>query len=340
MELGNGVALYFLLLAGLCALLFSLELVAGRRALGRLLSPAVLPKVVRGYSPRRKIVKRALVVVALALVVLAWAAPRVGKGVKVVKREGADVVIALDLSASMLTQDVKPNRLEAARRAAETLVSRLAGNRIALVGFADRGFIYCPLTLDESALNMFLVYLSPGAVVDQGTNLKSALEESVKALKTSSGKGRAVVLITDGEDHGGQAEAAAQVASRSGVRVHTLGVGTEQGEPIPVLDSRGNVSGYKRDRNDNVVVSRLNAGILREISRATGGEALVLSQGEREVARIAQAVQGMDKAALEQRSFEHYVELFQFPLGLAVLVLLGEGLLAERRRRSDDAAGL
>ena len=340
MEFGNHSALYFLAAAGLAALLFALELVSTSRALAKLISPAILGKVVKGYSRRRKLIKRGLIVAALALVVLALAMPRVGKGMKVVKREGADVVIAFDLSSSMLAQDIKPSRLEAARRAAETLVSRLAGNRIALVGFADDSFIYCPLTLDESALSMFLVYLSPAAVVDQGTNLADALEESIKALNTSSGKGKAVVLITDGEDHSGQIEAAAELAARSGVRVYTLGVGTEQGEPIPVLDARGAVSGYKRDRNDNVVVSRLNSQALRQIARATGGETFVLAQGEREVAQIAGAIQGIEKGVLEQRSFEHYVELFQIPLGLALLLLLGEGFVAERRKGGDDAGAL
>jgi Ca-activated chloride channel family protein len=340
LEIGNHVAFYFLAAAALCAVLFALELVSAARALGRLVAPGILAKVVKGYSRRRKIVKRALIVAALVLVVLALAMPRVGKGMKVVKREGADVVIAFDLSSSMLTEDVKPSRLEAARRAAETLVSRLAGNRIALVGFADDSFIYCPLTLDESALSMFLVYLSPGAVVDQGTNLRGALEESIKALKTSSGKGKAVVMITDGEDHSGQVEAAIDLAAKSGVRVYTLGVGTEQGEPIPVLDAKGGVSGYKRDRNDNVVVSRLNPQVLRQIARATGGETFVLGHGEREIAQIAGAIQGIEKGVLEQRSFEHYVELFQIPLGLALLVLLGEGFISERRKNGDDRAAL
>lgn len=332
METGNNLAVYLAWLVLVAAGLFALEVASTRKALARFVSAGILPKIVKGYSRRRKIAKRAMIVACLGLLIFAWAMPRVGKGMRVVKREGADVVIALDLSASMMTQDVKPNRLEAAKRAAETLVSRLQGNRIALVGFADDGFIYCPLTLDESAISMFLDYLGPNVVVDQGTGLGNAVAKSLEALKISSGKGKAVVMITDGEDHGGVVEDAIKAAADQGVRVYTLGVGTESGEPIPVFDAKGNVSGYKRDRGDNVVVSRLNMSLLRQIATGTRGESLVLGSGEREIAKVAAGVQGIEKGVLEQRSFEHYVELFQIPLGLALLLLVGEGLVGEKRK--------
>jgi Ca-activated chloride channel family protein len=333
-EIGNHTALYLIWLAAAGALLFGLELLSARKSLARLVSAGVLEKVVKGYSPRRKVLKRALIVLALVMLMLAWAMPRVGQGVRVVKREGADVAIALDLSASMLTPDVKPSRIEVAKRAVETLSSRLSGNRLALVGFADDAFIYCPLTLDESALAMFADYLSPAVVGDQGTNLGRAIDEAVKALRISTGKGKAVVVITDGEDHGEDVEAAVKLAQAEGIRIYALGVGTEAGEPIPVLDARGNVAGYKRDRSDNVVVSKLDLGTLRELARATGGECLALGPGEREIARVVGAIQGIEKGVVEQRSFERYVELFQIPLAVSLLLLLGEGLVGERKRKA------
>ena len=332
MELGNHTAVYLIWVAALAGLLFALEIILTRRALARLVSAGVMAKVVKGYSPRRKVLKRGLVVASLVMLFLAWAMPRVGQGTRVVKREGADVAIALDLSTSMLTPDVRPARIDVAKRAVETLSSRLSGNRLALVGFADDAFIYCPLTLDESALAMFADYLEPGVVGDQGTNLGRAVEEAVKALRISTGKGKAVILITDGEDQGEGVDAAIELARSEGVRVYALGVGTEAGEPIPLHDARGNVTGYKRDRSDNVVVSKLSLGPLEELARATGGECLVLGPGDREIARIVRGVQGIEKGVLEQRSFERYIELFQIPLALSLLLLLGEGLVGERRR--------
>ena len=334
MEIGNHIALYFFWVAALAAALFALEITWSRKALARLVSTPIIPKVVKGYSGRRKILKRALVVACIALLVLAWAMPRIGMGMRTVSRQGADVVVALDLSSSMMAEDVKPNRLDAAKRAAETLISRLGGNRIALVGFADDGFIYCPLTLDESAVMMFLDYLGPKVVVDQGTDLGNAIAKSLEALKISTGKGRAIILVTDGEDHGGSVAQAIKEAKSRNVMVYTLGVGTESGEPIPVFDARGGVNGYKRDKSDNVVVSRLNLPLLREIAGGTGGESLVLGPGTREITKIVSGIEGIQKGTLEQRSFEHYAELFQFPVGLALLLLVGEALVAERRRNA------
>jgi Ca-activated chloride channel family protein len=331
-EFGNHIALYLIWLAAVGALLFGLELASARKSLARFVSAGVLPKVIKGYSRRRKILKRTLVIAALVMLILAWAMPRVGKGMRVVKREGADVVIALDLSASMLTPDVRPSRIEVAKRAVETLSSRLSGDRLALVGFADDAFIYCPLTLDESALAMFVDYLSPDVVADQGTNLGRAIDESLEALRISGGKGKAIVIITDGEDHGQQVEEALKLAQSEGVRIYSLGVGTEAGEPIPVLDPRGNVTGYKRDRDDKVVVSKLDIGLLREMARATGGESLILGPSQREITKLAGYIHDIEQGVLEQRTFEQYVELFQVPLAVSLLLLLGEGLVGERRR--------
>jgi Ca-activated chloride channel family protein len=339
-EIGNPIAIYLIWLAAVGALLFALEIASARKSLARFVSAGALPKIVKGYSQRRKILKRVLIIVSLVLLILAWTMPRVGKGMRVVKREGADVAIALDLSSSMLTKDVKPSRIEVAKRAAGTLISRLSGNRLALVGFADDSFIYCPLTLDESALAMFLDYLGPDAVADQGTNIGRAIDESLKALRISSGKGKAIVIITDGEDHGEQVQAAVKLAQSEGVRIYSLGVGTGGGEPIPTFDAKGNVTGYKRDRNDKVVVSKLDYALLRELARATAGESYVLGPGDREVAKIAGGIQDIEKGVLEQRSFEQYVEMFQIPLALALLLLLGESLIGDRRKGSKaEAAG-
>jgi Ca-activated chloride channel family protein len=332
MEIGNPLALYFIAAAALCAVLFVYEVISTRRNITRFAAAEMLAKVVEGYSHRRRIAKRILLAAAVVMLIVAWAMPRVGRGTRIVKREGADIVIALDVSASMLAEDVQPNRMEAAKAAVRTLISRLRHDRFALVGFAGASFINCPLTLDGGALDMFVDFLTPGSVTDQGTDLGSAVNTSLDALRSSSGRGKAIVLFTDGEDHGDDLEGAVKRAREEGVRIYTLGIGTASGEPIPIKDGSGNVTAYKRDTADNVVVSRLDRETLKSIARATGGETYVLGLGDREISSLAGSIETIEKGLLEQRSFEDYAELFQIPLVLCLVLLVAEGFLGDRRR--------
>jgi Ca-activated chloride channel family protein len=332
-EIGNPLALYFILVAALAAMLLVYETISVKKAMARFVDSSIFSKVVRDYSHRRRVVKRVLAVVALALLVLGWAMPRVGRGTRIVKREGADVVIALDVSVSMYAEDVEPSRIEVAKRAVRTLISRLGEDRFALVGFAGASFIHCPLTIDTGALAMFVDFLNPGVVTEQGTDIGRAINESLLALRSSSGRGKAIVLITDGEDHGGRLDDAIKQAQSEGVRIYALGVGTPSGEPIPVRDGGGNVTAYKRDEGDNVVVSRLDVDLLKRIARATGGESHVLGLGDKEIAKLARSIESIEKGVLEERTYEDYAELFQIPLMLCFVVLVAEGFIGDRVRR-------
>ena len=339
MEIGNPVAIYFLALGALGAVLFIYEMAWARRTMASFAGESTMSKVLEGFSRRRRIARRVLIVAALMLLVLAWAMPRVGRGMRVIKREGADVVIALDVSVSMLAEDVSPSRMEVAKRAVNGLVARLEEDRFALVGFAGAGFVNCPLTTDAGALAMFVDFLNPGVVPEQGTSMGAAITEGLKALASSSGRGKAMVIVTDGEDHGRDFEGVLREAEAQGVRIFTLGVGTPGGEPIPIRDSAGNVTSYKRDESDNVVVSRLNTDVLEEIARATGGQSYVLGLGDGAISKIARAIKGMEKGLLEERTFESYMELFQIPLALCFALLLVEAILGERKsgnKKPDD----
>ncbi len=334
MEFGNPRAFYFMAAAAAAALILVHEILWSDRTIRRLVSREVFEKTVAGYSRRRKIVKRLLLVAVTVLIVAAWAMPRMGRGMRIVKREGSDVVIALDISASMYAEDVKPNRMEVAKRAMSSLVAQLADHRIALVAFAGDAFVHCPLTLDHGALIMFLDFLRPGLASDEGTDLGRAIEVSLEALETSE-KGKSIVLVTDGEDHGQGLDRALERARDLGVRIYAVGVGTEAGEPIPLKDAEGNVLDYKRDDGGDVVVSRMDRAALRRIGRETGGGAYVLSLGGREVSQVARAIASLEKGVLEERKFESYLELFQVPLGLGLLLLVVECFVGERVREDD-----
>jgi Ca-activated chloride channel family protein len=331
MEFGNPTAFYFLALAAVAAAVLIYEMVWSDRAVHRLISHEVFKKTVAGYSRPRKIAKRVLLVAVIVLVILAWAMPRMGRGMRIVKREGSDVVIALDISASMYAEDLVPDRMEVAKRGMSSLVSQLVDHRIALVGFAGDAFVHCPLTLDHGALVMFLDFLRPGLVSEQGTDISRAIEESLRALDTSD-KGRSIVLVTDGEDHGQGLDEAIALAKERGVRIFAVGVGTEAGEPIPLKDAEGNVLDYKRDERGDVVVSRMDPATLRRLARETGGDTYVLTLGGKEISQIVRAITSLEKGVLEERSFESYLELFQVPLGLALLLLVIECFVGDRVR--------
>jgi Ca-activated chloride channel family protein len=334
MEFGNPTAFYFMVAAAVAAIVLLYEILWSDRTVHRLVSYEVFEKTVAGYSRRRKVVKRALLVSVIVLVVISWAMPRMGRGMRVVKREGSDVVIALDISSSMYAEDVKPNRLEVAKRGMSMLVSQLVDHRIALVGFAGDAFVHCPLTLDHGALVMFLDFLRPGLVSEQGTDISRAIDESLRALETSD-KGRSILLVTDGEDHGEGLDEAIERARERGVRIFVVGVGTEAGEPIPLKDAEGNVLDYKRDDRGDVVVSRMNPGTLRKLGRETGGEMFLLDPAGKEISRIARAIASLEKTVLEERSFESYLEFFQLPLGLGLLLLVIESFVGDRVRKDD-----
>jgi len=336
-EIGNPTALYFLALAALGALLFVYEMAWARRTMMSFAGDSTMSKVLKGFSRRRRIARRTLIVAALALLILAWTMPRVGRGIRVIKREGVDVVVALDVSVSMLAEDVSPSRMEVAKRAVNGLVARLGEDRFALVGFAGAGFVHCPLTTDAGALAMFVDFLNPGVIPEQGTSMGAAITEGLKALASSSGRGKAMVIVTDGEDHGRDFEGVLREAESQDVRIFTLGVGTPGGEPIPIRDRAGNVTSYKRDESDNVVVSRLNTDVLEEIARVTGGESYVLGLGDRAISKIARAIEGMEKGLLEERTFESYLELFQIPLALCFALLLAEAIVGERKSADKEA---
>jgi Ca-activated chloride channel family protein len=334
MEFGNPTAFYFMAAAAVAAIIIIYEIAWSHRVIHMLVSHAVFKKTVEGYSRRRKVAKRVLLVAVIALIVLAWAMPRMGRGMRILKREGSDVVIALDISSSMYAEDVEPNRIEVAKRGMSSLVSHLFDHRIAVVGFAGDAFVHCPLTLDHSALVMFLDFLRPGLVSEQGTDVARAIVESLRALEASD-KGKSILLVTDGEDHGKGLGEAIDRARERRVRIFVVGVGTEAGEPIPLKDAQGNVLDYKRDAGGDVVVSKMDLGLLRRVARDTGGDAYVLSLGGKEISQIARDIRSLEKGVLEERSFESYLEFFQLPLGLGLLLLVIECFLGDRVRKDE-----
>ena len=290
-------------------------------------------------SRRAQLAKISLMIGVLALLVTALARPQFGTRVETVRREGQDIVVALDLSASMLAEDIAPNRLEKAKHAVGTLIGGLDGDRIGLIAFAGEAFVQSPLTVDYGAASLFLNAMSTELMPVQGTDLAEALRVSTKAFDAGEQQHRILIVITDGEDHEGEIDAAVESAKNAGIRIYTVGVGSPDGVPIPEFDNQGRRSGYKRDENGEVVTTRLDETTLQRIARETGGRYLRATPGENELDRLADEIGEMAGREFEARQVTQYEEQFQIFLGFALVLLLAEALVPERRRASKEWKG-
>ncbi len=327
-----GVPVALLLLA--LALLYASR---RRRRLEKLFAPGLLPRVLPGAAPGRLAIKHGSTAFALLLFSVALAQPQCGTRTQLAKRYGIDLVVALDASRSMLARDIKPSRLERAKLELASLLDRLKGDRVGIVVFAGDAFTQSPLTTDYAAAKMFLKAVDASAIPIAGTNIARALEESKDLLVNSDrgAKGRAIVLLTDGEDTA-DSDTMARVGEleQLGVRVITVGIGSATGEPIPEFDKHGNFTGYKKDRSGNTVVSRLDETGLKTIAERTGGVYVHSVTGSVGVHEVAEELERMEKAEFESRltvKFEDRYYLAALP-GL-MLLLIGAAIRPGREVR-------
>ena len=338
MQFANLSALNYLWLVPLLAVLFFWAARRRRKALAAFGDQGLMAKLSQAVSPFRDRLKSGLILAGVFFLVLALARPQWGEKTEQVVRSGVDVFVALDTSLSMDATDVAPSRLEKARHIAADLIDRLQGNRVGLIAFAGSAFVQCPLTLDEGAARIFLDSVSTGAVSEAGTNLASALEAARKGFVSKESKYKVVILLTDGEQHEGDPVKVAEEARAEGVVVHTIGVGTAAGDPIPIRNARGEITDYKRDEAGQPVLSRLDEDSLSRIALATGGQYFRASDDEAEVEEIAELVGSMESKELSAQLFTQYEERYYWPLGFAVAFLIAEAAIPRGRRRKKESA--
>jgi Ca-activated chloride channel family protein len=297
------------------------------RALATFVEAALLPTVVPGLDRRRRRLRAGLVTAAVAAIGLALAGPMWGFHWEEVQREGIDLVVALDTSKSMLATDVAPNRLARAKLAVQDLLAQLEGDRIGLVAFAGSAFVQCPLTLDRNAFRESLGAVEVGLIPRGGTNLTEALDKSLEAFEGTQGSHQALVFITDGEDHEGTLDEAIKRAAERGVKVFTVGIGTTEGELIP-----GEGGGFLKDRKGQVVKSRLGEETLKKIAIDTGGVYLHAAGADLGLAGLYRDhIATMEKRTLASTLERRYEHRFQIPLAVALVLLVAERFLGDRR---------
>lgn len=272
-----------------------------------------------GYRPRRLVATLTLLAVAIAATGLGLAQPRWGEVTERVEREGVDVVFVLDSSLSMSATDLVPSRMFVAQALVRAAVQQLPGHRVALVQAEGEGVVMAPLTIDSAVIDLLLDTVAPGTLPTPGTGLAHALDLAVDLFPEESDKHRVVLLLSDGEDHEGGLEEIARTLRESGVVVHALGVGTLQGSPLPLPGGRENE--LKRDREGNVVVSKLEEQGLIELARATGGTYLRIADAGTDLAPVLSAIDRMETRAFEGDVLSTQEDRFQWPLAVAVVAL-------------------
>ncbi len=334
----NVLVLYLLLLIPLLAVFFYAVFRWKRKALQRFGNLLLLQQLTPTFSRARRNGKIALLLAGLAFTILALARPQLGTALEEVKRKGVDIFIAIDVSNSMLAEDIPPSRLAKARHEVSSLIDKLQGDRIGVIAFAGEAFVQCPLTLDYGAAKIFLEVLSPDLIPTPGTDLGKAI---TLALQSFEGEGterkyKVLVLITDGEHHAEDVMSIAEEAERQGVVIYTVGIGSPQGAPIPLLAEGGSLTGYKKSRGGEVIVTKLDEVTLEKIALQTGGKYYRASSGEAELERIYEDISSMEKKELASLKFSQFEERYQFVLFVAFLLLLAELLLAERRRAKSE----
>jgi Ca-activated chloride channel family protein len=311
------------------------------RALARVTPERLLPRMAPKGGVGRDVASGLSMLAGIALVIVAAAEPQCGARSIKAKRYGMDVVIAIDGSMSMLARDVKPSRIERAKLELSGLIDRLKGDRVGIVVFAGDAFVQCPLTTDYSAAKLFLRAINPKDLPQQGTAVAAALRTSATLFDGADpGPGavasRAIVVLTDGEDHEGEVDDEIKKLSEDGVKVYTVGVGSVTGEPIPVLNADGNVTGYMKDRDGQTVMTRLNEEVLQTMARETGGKYVHSASGDLGVGEISEELGRLDKAEYETSMVVEYDERFEYFVWpgvalLAVAWVMGEGRFRRRR---------
>ena len=337
MRFGDPLAFWLLLLFPVGVTFYIWAFRKKRRALSAFGNPALMEKLTSATSRVRQGIKAALMVVGFCLLTLALVQPQFGTRLELVHRRGVDIVIALDTSLSMLAEDIKPNRLTRARYEIQDLIDRLEGDRVGLVAFAGQSFVLCPLTLDYGAAKLFLDTVDTDLVSVQGTALAEAIRVGTKGFDSQERKYKVLILITDGEDHADDPIQAAEEAAEAGVRIFAVGVGTPEGELIPIREDRR--VDFLKDRSGRIVKTRLDEGSLQQIARVTDGAYVRSQAGGVGLEEVYSRISQMEQKDLGSRKYTQYKHRFQWPLALALACFITEALLSDRRREQQEWRG-
>jgi Ca-activated chloride channel family protein len=314
----------------LLTLFFIVSRIMRARALRKFGDREIIGYLTPSVSKTRPVFKFFLLMLALAAFIVGAARPQFGSKLKTVKREGVEIMIALDVSNSMLAEDIKPNRLERAKRAIDRLISRLKDDKIGLIVFAGDAYTQLPITTDYNTAQLFLSSVNTEIVPRQGTAIGAAIELALRSFTPNPESSKAIIIITDGENHEDDAVGAAEMAAKQGIVVHTIGMGLPQGAPIPAGIGQGE---FRRDRQGNVVITRLDEVTLEKISAAGNGIYLRASTANVGLEDLLDEINKMQKTEMESQVFAEYEDQFPYFFMAGLILLLLEFFIMERKNK-------
>jgi Ca-activated chloride channel family protein len=323
--------LYLLLLLPLLVFLFIINEIRKRRARKRLGDIKLVSSLMPELSDSRSVVKFIILLFAVLSGVIMLARPQFGSKLEDVKRQGVEVIIALDVSNSMLAEDIQPDRLTRAKQAISRLVDNLDNDKIGLIVFAGDAYTQIPITTDYVSAKMFLSTISPQMVPKQGTAIGAAIVLGMKSFSPGSDKSKAMIIITDGENHEDDPVREADEAAKAGIVIHTIGIGSTEGVPVPV-----EVNGHKeylKDADGNTVISKLDEDILRKIAMATNGTYVRASSSNLGLSQVYSDIKKMKKQELESTQYTEYNDQFQIFAAITLLLIVAEYILMDRKNR-------
>lgn len=291
-------------------------------------------ELVKKLSPQRSVfklvLKFVLMLLAITALILGLVNPKIGTKMETIKREGIDIVFAMDVSKSMLAEDVAPNRLDKSKQIVSQIINQLGNDRIGIVAYAGSAFPVLPITTDYSVSKMFLQSMNTSIVSSQGTSLEDAIKLSSTYFDKGNKTSKLLILISDGEDHSEGAADAAAEANKNGMKIITIGIGTEKGGPIP-LKQNGVVQSFKRDNNNEVVITKLNEDSLKEIAKATKGGYVSGNSTKEVLAYVKKALDNIQKTEFEATQMADFESQFQWFLGIAFALLFLDVFFLERK---------
>ena len=325
----NPEFLYLLLVLPALVVFYIYAVIQKRRAVKRYGNPALLAELMPDVSPKRQHLKFWFSFAAIALIIFVIAGPQFGSKLETVKRQGVEIMVCLDVSNSMLSEDVSPSRLDKAKQMLAKLTDGLSNDKVGMIVFAGDAFTQLPITSDYISAKMFLSSISPEMISTQGTAIGAAINLAARSFTPNESSDKAIIVITDGENHEDDAVGAAKMASEKGIHVNIVGIGDPKGAPI----SMGSANNYLKDNAGNVVITKLNEQMCQEIAAAGNGMYVRADNTNSALRALQKEIEKMNKTEMDSKVYSEYDEQFQILAWIALVLLIADVLTLDRKNR-------